>query len=211
MTLTSSYPRSCPFPHTMTSMAYLSLTTKFQVVRARYGLDGPPPRTLEDIGRDLRITRERVRQIETRALHKLRQPYRNYRLRDCGLDQLLVHHGMIKPTSESIAAAAAAIAEAEAPCESAHMTYMEAKMGGSSGKSEASPGGLRSVLGAGGAGGAELEEAEDVSSELGSIESKRKLLDDAWNQQLTLDGLDQRGREGSVDGAVKRKSLSMAT
>lgn len=150
-----------------------------------------------------------MRQIETRALHKLRQPYRNYRLRDSGLDQLLVHQGMLKPTAESIAAAAAAIAEAEAPCESTHMTYMEAKMGPGSGQSKPSSVGLRSVLEVGEAGG--LEEATDVSSGLGdSIESKRKSLDNAWNQQLALDGL-EREREGGVDGAVKQQSLSMAT
>ena len=37
-------------------------------------------RTLEEIGTVFRITRERVRQIEARALHKLRQPYRNHLL-----------------------------------------------------------------------------------------------------------------------------------
>ncbi len=44
------------------------------VLKLRYGLDGKPPRTLSDVGERLGITRERVRQIETRALGKLRHP-----------------------------------------------------------------------------------------------------------------------------------------
>jgi RNA polymerase sigma factor (sigma-70 family) len=44
------------------------------VLRLRYGLDGQQPRTLSDVGDRLGITRERVRQIETRALGKLRHP-----------------------------------------------------------------------------------------------------------------------------------------
>jgi RNA polymerase primary sigma factor len=42
------------------------------VLARRFGLDGEPPQTLEDLGNDLGITRERVRQIETRALRQLR-------------------------------------------------------------------------------------------------------------------------------------------
>ncbi len=42
------------------------------VLSRRFGLDGEPPQTLEDLGTDLGITRERVRQIETRALRQLR-------------------------------------------------------------------------------------------------------------------------------------------
>jgi len=42
------------------------------VVTRRFGLDGKPPQTLEDVGADLGITRERVRQLETRALRELR-------------------------------------------------------------------------------------------------------------------------------------------
>ena len=50
------------------------------VVRLRFGLDDGRARTLEEIGTVFRITRERVRQIEARALHKLPQPYRNHLL-----------------------------------------------------------------------------------------------------------------------------------
>jgi RNA polymerase primary sigma factor len=42
------------------------------VVLRRFGLDGRPPQTLEEVGNDLGITRERVRQLETRALRELR-------------------------------------------------------------------------------------------------------------------------------------------
>ena len=46
-------------------------------MRLRFGLDDGRARTLEEIGTVFRITRERVRQIEARALRKLRQPPRN--------------------------------------------------------------------------------------------------------------------------------------
>ena len=48
------------------------------VIRMRFGLDDGKAKTLEEIGRRFSVTRERVRQIEARALHKLRQPYRNH-------------------------------------------------------------------------------------------------------------------------------------
>jgi len=48
------------------------------VVRLRFGLDDGHPKTLEDIGNRFSVTRERIRQIEARALKKLRQPYRNH-------------------------------------------------------------------------------------------------------------------------------------
>ena len=46
------------------------------VVVRRFGLDGEPPQTLEEVGVDLGITRERVRQLETRALNELRRSLR---------------------------------------------------------------------------------------------------------------------------------------
>jgi RNA polymerase primary sigma factor len=45
-----------------------------QVLRSRFGLAGGQPRTLEDVGRDFDLTRERIRQIEAKALTKLRHP-----------------------------------------------------------------------------------------------------------------------------------------
>jgi RNA polymerase primary sigma factor len=44
-----------------------------RVLSLRFGLDGEPPQTLEEVGGQLGITRERVRQLETRALRELRQ------------------------------------------------------------------------------------------------------------------------------------------
>ncbi|EWM23140.1 rna polymerase sigma factor [Nannochloropsis gaditana] len=56
------------------------------VVKMRYGLVDGQQRTLEEIGVAFRVTRERVRQIEARALHKIKQPYRvnHHKLRDNG-------------------------------------------------------------------------------------------------------------------------------
>lgn len=52
------------------------------VIMLRYGLDGDEPRTLEEVGRALEVTRERVRQIEASALGKLRKRGRTRRLRE---------------------------------------------------------------------------------------------------------------------------------
>jgi RNA polymerase primary sigma factor len=52
------------------------------VVRMRFGLDDGYPHTLEEVGNHFRVTRERIRQIEAKALKKLRHPSRNSRLRD---------------------------------------------------------------------------------------------------------------------------------
>ena len=46
------------------------------VLRMRYGLDNEPPKTLEDVGKAFNVTRERIRQIEAKALRKLRHPSR---------------------------------------------------------------------------------------------------------------------------------------
>lgn len=83
------------------------------MVRARYGLDGATSKTLEQIGREMGYTRERVRQIEAKALAKLRQPYRNYRVREHELGQIFVDAGLREPASEAVSAARALIAEAE--------------------------------------------------------------------------------------------------
>ncbi len=62
-------------------LALGTLDEREQIVLVlRYGLDAEPPRTLSDVGSTLGITRERVRQIETRALGKLRHPSTLYDL-----------------------------------------------------------------------------------------------------------------------------------
>jgi RNA polymerase sigma factor (sigma-70 family) len=71
-----------PFAATAASLEQATLTTVLRrlnererrVLRLRFGLDGATPWTLEDIGRDLDLTRERIRQIEAKALTKLRHP-----------------------------------------------------------------------------------------------------------------------------------------
>jgi RNA polymerase sigma factor (sigma-70 family) len=52
------------------------------VVRMRYGLDGRQPRTLDEIGREFKLSRERIRQIERETMAKLRHPSRAQVLRD---------------------------------------------------------------------------------------------------------------------------------
>lgn len=52
-----------------------------QVLRMRYGLDGGNELTLAEIGASFALTRERIRQIETQALRKLRQPTRAKRIK----------------------------------------------------------------------------------------------------------------------------------
>lgn len=52
------------------------------VVRLRFGLTDGRPRTLEEVGREFGVTRERVRQIESKTLAKLRHPLRSEKLRD---------------------------------------------------------------------------------------------------------------------------------
>ncbi len=53
-----------------------------RVIRQRFGLDDDAPRTLTEIGEEMQLSRERVRQIESRALLKLRQPQNRCRVRD---------------------------------------------------------------------------------------------------------------------------------
>ena len=92
MTLEASIRDSAPCPDEITEGMMLksgveklvdTLSPREQdVIRMRFGLDAGKPKTLEEIGNIFSVTRERVRQIEARALHKLRQPYRNHKLRE---------------------------------------------------------------------------------------------------------------------------------
>jgi RNA polymerase primary sigma factor len=53
-----------------------------RVLQLRYGLEDGRSRTLEEVGREFGVTRERIRQIETKALRKLRHPSRSKKLKD---------------------------------------------------------------------------------------------------------------------------------
>lgn len=60
-----------------------TLTDREQkVLRLRFGLDDGRPRTLEEVGKEFHVTRERIRQIEAKALRKLRHPSRSKKLKD---------------------------------------------------------------------------------------------------------------------------------
>ena len=54
-----------------------------KVLRLRFGLDDGRSRTLEEVGKEFHVTRERIRQIEAKALRKMRHPSRSRKLRDC--------------------------------------------------------------------------------------------------------------------------------
>ena len=61
----------------------LTLTEREQkVLRLRFGLDDGRPRTREEVGKQFNVTRERIRQIEAKALRKLRHPSRSKKLKD---------------------------------------------------------------------------------------------------------------------------------
>jgi RNA polymerase primary sigma factor len=60
-----------------------SLTPRERTILAlRFGLEDGRSRTLEEVGKELRVTRERIRQIEVKALRKLRHPSRSSLLKD---------------------------------------------------------------------------------------------------------------------------------
>ena len=60
-----------------------TLTEREQkVLRLRFGLDDGKARTLEEVGKEFEVTRERIRQIEAKALRKLRHPSRSRKLKD---------------------------------------------------------------------------------------------------------------------------------
>ena len=53
-----------------------------KVLSLRFGLEDGHSRTLEEVGQEFNVTRERIRQIEAKALRKLRHPSRSKKLRD---------------------------------------------------------------------------------------------------------------------------------
>jgi RNA polymerase primary sigma factor len=54
-----------------------------QILRMRFGIDDGTEHTLEEVGRAFQVTRERIRQIESKALRRLRHPSRAIALRAC--------------------------------------------------------------------------------------------------------------------------------
>ena len=65
------------------NLALKSLTPREEkVIRLRFGLDDGRARTLEEVGKEFNVTRERIRQIEAKALRKLRHPSRSRKLKD---------------------------------------------------------------------------------------------------------------------------------
>ena len=60
-----------------------TLTEREQkVLKLRFGLEDGRARTLEEVGKEFKVTRERIRQIEAKALRKLRHPSRSRKLKD---------------------------------------------------------------------------------------------------------------------------------
>ena len=57
-------------------------STEEKVLKLRFGLDDGRQRTLEEVGKEFNVTRERIRQIEAKALRKLRHPSRSKKLKD---------------------------------------------------------------------------------------------------------------------------------
>ena len=53
-----------------------------KVVRLRFGLEDGQTHTLEEVGKEFGVTRERIRQIESKTLAKLRHPHRSQKLKD---------------------------------------------------------------------------------------------------------------------------------
>ena len=53
-----------------------------KVLRLRFGLEDNRARTLEEVGKEFNVTRERIRQIEAKAIRKLRHPSRKIKLKD---------------------------------------------------------------------------------------------------------------------------------
>lgn len=191
-----------------------------QVMKARYGLDGVLPQTLDDIGRNCALTREAVRQIEAKALHKLRQPYRNYRVREFALDQLLVQAGVLKPAPESVRAAEAAIASAEAAAKENEIAAAHQRLGGTNAKQPedvdiASQ--LHTLLGAsvkaaGGEGVGEKEGSDLLESDLRRSIADVSAVPDSSSSELELEeGLSEdekfeislRGRKGDMEAELR--------
>ena len=72
-----------PLLHEQLDEVVSTLTEREQrVIKLRFGWDDGRPRTLEEVGKEFNVTRERIRQIEAKALRKLRHPNRSRKLKD---------------------------------------------------------------------------------------------------------------------------------
>ena len=69
-----------------------------KVLRLRFGIEDGRTRTLEEVGKEFNVTRERIRQIEAKALRKLRHPSRSKKLRDFFELRLLLRRKNHVPT-----------------------------------------------------------------------------------------------------------------
>ena len=67
---------------TLTDVLATLTPREAKVLRLRFGLEDGRPRTLEEVGKEFDVTRERIRQIEAKALRKLRHPSRSKKLKD---------------------------------------------------------------------------------------------------------------------------------
>ena len=67
---------------TLTGVLGTLTAREAKVLRMRFGLDDGRQRTLEEVGMEFGVTRERIRQIEAKALRKLRHPSRSKKLKD---------------------------------------------------------------------------------------------------------------------------------
>ena len=65
-----------------TAQVLRTLTAREEkIIRMRFGIEDGSERTLEEVGRSFEVTRERIRQIEAKALRKLRHPSRSLKLK----------------------------------------------------------------------------------------------------------------------------------
>ena len=69
-------------------MFYPPFRIEAKVLKLRFGLEGTKQMTLEEVGKVFRVTRERIRQIEAKALRKLKHPSRRKNFRLFGLARL---------------------------------------------------------------------------------------------------------------------------
>ena len=67
---------------TLSDVLHMLTPREEQVIRMRYGLDDGQQRTLEEVGKAFNVTRERIRQIEVKALRKIKRPNMSKNLAD---------------------------------------------------------------------------------------------------------------------------------